>query len=130
MYTPKIIVDGYRKAGRKAKEFLDQIADNVSPTDNGILLKIAKTSMQTKLVRKDSEQLADMIVKAVKGVAEQSGDKFTVDIDDIKVEKKAGGSIKDSKLFKELFWIKKLYILECQRKLQKVKLPIKCSIRN
>jgi len=51
---PTIIVDGYRKAGRKAKEFLDQIADNVSPTDNGILLKIAKTSMQTKLVRKDS----------------------------------------------------------------------------
>ena len=95
---PTIIVDGYRKAGRKAKEFLDQIADNVSPTDNGILLKIAKTSMQTKLVRKDSEQLADMIVKAVKAVAEQSGDKFTVDIDDIKVEKKAGGSIKDSKI--------------------------------
>ena len=95
---PTIIVDGYRKAGRKAKEFLDQIADNVSPTDNGILLKIAKTSMQTKLVRKDSEQLAEMIVKAVKAVAEQSGDKFTVDIDDIKVEKKAGGSIKDSKI--------------------------------
>jgi len=95
---PTIIVDGYRKAGRKAKEFLDQIADKVSATDNGILLKIAKTSMQTKLVRKDSEQLADMIVKAVKAVAEQSGDKFTVDIDDIKVEKKAGGSIKDSKI--------------------------------
>lgn len=95
---PTIIVDGYRKAGRKAKEFLDQIADKVSATDNGILLKIAKTSMQTKLVRKDSEQLADMIVKAVKAVAEKNGDKFTVDIDDIKVEKKAGGSIKDSKL--------------------------------
>ena len=95
---PTIIVDGYRKAGRKAKEFLDQIADKVSATDNGILLKIAKTSMQTKLVRKDSEQLADMIVKAVKAVAEKNGDKFTVDIDDIKVEKKAGGSIKDSKI--------------------------------
>ena len=54
--------------------------------------------MQTKLVRKDSDQLADMIVKAVKAVAEKNGDKFTVDIDDIKVEKKAGGSIKDSKI--------------------------------
>ena len=95
---PTIIVDGYRKAGRKAKEFLDQIADKASATDNGILLKIAKTSMQTKLVRKDSEQLADMIVKAVKAVAEKNGDKFTVDVDDIKVEKKAGGSIKDSKI--------------------------------
>jgi len=95
---PTIIVDGYRKAGRKAKEFLDQIADKVSATDNAVLLKIAKTSMQTKLVRKDSEQLADMIVKAVKSVAEKNGEKYTVDIDDIKVEKKSGGSIKDSKI--------------------------------
>ena len=96
---PTIIVDGYRKAGRKAKEFLDQIADKVEPTDNGILLKIAKTSMQTKLVRKDSEQLADMIVKAVKAVAEKNGEKYIVDIDDIKVEKKSGGYIKDSRIF-------------------------------
>ena len=95
---PTIIVDGYRKAGKKAKEFLDQIADKVSPTDNAILLKIAKTSMQTKLVRKDSEQLADMIVKAVKAVAEKNGEKYIVDIDDIKVEKKSGGSIKDSSI--------------------------------
>lgn len=95
---PTIIVDGYRKAGRKAKEFLDQIADKVSPTDNSVLLKIAKTSMQTKLVRKDSELLADMIVKAVKSVAEKNGEKYTVDIDDIKVEKKSGGSIRDSKI--------------------------------
>ena len=95
---PTFIVDGYRKAGRKAKEFLDQIADKVSPTDHSVLLKIAKTSMQTKLVRKDSEQLAEMIVKAVKAVAEKNGEKYTVDIDDIKVEKKSGGSIKDSKI--------------------------------
>ena len=95
---PTIIVDGYRKAGKKAKEFLDQIADKVSPTDNAILLKIAKTSMQTKLVRKDSEQLAEMIVKAVKAVAEKNDDKYTVDIDNIKVEKKSGGSIKDSSI--------------------------------
>ena len=57
-----------------------------------------KLPCKQKLVRKDSEQLADMIVKAVKAVAEQNGNKYTVDIDDIKVEKKAGGSIKDSKI--------------------------------
>ena len=118
---PTIIVDGYRKAGRKAKEFLDQIADKVEPTDNGILLKIAKTSMQTKLVRKDSEQLADMIVKAVKAVAEKNGEKYLVDIDDIKVEKKSGGSIKDSRIIQGIVLDKEIVHSGMPRKLQKGK---------
>ena len=92
---PTIIVDGYRKAAKKAKQFLQEIAETVTANDKTILNKIAKTSMQTKLVRKNSDQLADIIVKAVLAVAEKEGEKYNVDIDDIKVEKKAGGSIKD-----------------------------------
>lgn len=95
---PTIIVDGYRKAAKKAKQFLEEIADKVSANDKTILSKIAKTSMQTKLVRKDSDQLSDLIVTAVLAVAEREGEKYVVDIDDIKVEKKAGGSIRDSNL--------------------------------
>ena len=93
---PTIIVDGYRKAARKAKEYLEDIADTITANDKNILNKVAKTSMQTKLVRKDSDQLADIIVKSVLAVAEKDGESFEVDIDDIKVEKKAGGSIRDS----------------------------------
>jgi thermosome len=92
---PTIIVDGYRKASKKAKQFLQEIADVVTANDKSILQKIAKTAMQTKLVRKDSGHLADLVVKAVSAVAEKDGEKFTVDVDDIKVEKKAGGSIND-----------------------------------
>ena len=77
---------------------MKDIADTISPNDKNILTKIAKTSMQTKLVRKDSDQLAEIIVKAVLAVVEKDGENFDVDIDDIKVEKKAGGSIKDSKI--------------------------------
>ena len=95
---PTIIVDGYRKAAKKAKQFLQDISDVVTPNDKSILLKIAKTSMQTKLVRKNSSELAELVVKAVLAVAERDGDNFTVDDDDIKVEKKAGGSIKDCKI--------------------------------
>ncbi|MEK0370192.1 MAG: thermosome subunit beta [Nitrosopumilus sp.] len=95
---PTIIVDGYRKAAKKAKQFLESIADQISPSDKNILTKIAKTSMQTKLVRKDSGQLAEIVVKSVLAVAEKEGEIYNIDIDDIKVEKKAGGSIKDSKI--------------------------------
>jgi len=92
---PTIIVDGYRKAAKKAKQFLQEISDVVTADDKSILQKIAKTSMQTKLVRKDSPQLAELVVKAVSAIAERNEDNFEIDIDDIKVEKKAGGSIKD-----------------------------------
>ena len=95
---PTIIVDGYRKAAKKAKQFIKSIAQQITPNDKPILLKIAKTALQTKMVRKESDQLADLIVKAVLAVAQKEGDNFTVDIDDIKVKKKAGGSIRDSSI--------------------------------
>ena len=97
---PTIIVDGYRKSAKKAKQFLDDIAEKITANDKASLLKIAKTSMQTKLVRKNSDQLAEMVVKAVISVAEKNNEKYTVDIDDIKVEKKSGGSISDSAIVK------------------------------
>lgn len=92
---PTIIVDGYRKAQKKVLQFLKEIAEEVTANDKSILTKIAKTSMQTKLVRKESDHLAELIVKAVIAVAEKDGGKFTIDQDDVKVEKKAGGSMKD-----------------------------------
>ena len=95
---PTVIVDGYRKAANKAKEYIKEIADQVAADDKPTLLKIAKTSMQTKLVRKNSDQLADMVVQSVLAVAEKNDSNYTVDIDDIKVEKKSGGSIADSSI--------------------------------
>ena len=97
---PTIIVDGYRKAARKAKKFLDDIAEKITANDKSSLLKIAKTSMQTKLVRKDSEKLSEMVVKAILSVAEKNNEKYSVDIDDNKVEKKSGGSISDSSIIR------------------------------
>ena len=97
---PTIIVDGYRKAATKAKQYLKDIAEQVTANDKSILLKIANTSKQTKLVKRDSSQLSDMVVRSITAVAEKQGENYTVDIDDIKVEKKAGGSISDSAIIR------------------------------
>ena len=94
---PTIIVDGYRKAAKKALLYLQEISEKISPNDRLVLLKIAKTAMQTKLVSKLSNELAGLTVNAVLAVANKEGEKFSIDIDDIKVEKKAGGSISDSR---------------------------------
>jgi len=121
---PTIIVDGYRKASKKAKQFLQEIAETVSANDKTILNKIAKTSMQTKLVRKDSDQLADIIVKAVLAVAEKEGEKYNVDIDDIKVEKKAGGSIKDSVIIQGIVLDKEIVHGGMPRKISDAKIAL------
>jgi len=105
---PTIIVDGYKKSAKKVKQFLKEIADGVSADDKTILQKIAKTAMQTKLVRKDSDYLAESVVKAVLAVAVKDGEDYKVDEDDIKVEKKAGGSIKDSILIQGIILDKEI----------------------
>jgi thermosome len=94
---PTVVVDGFKKASEKAIETLRDIATKVDPTDKAFLNKIARTSMASKMVAADSKELSDMVVDAVLAVAEKSGDNYKVDIDDIKVEKKAGGSISDTK---------------------------------
>jgi archaeal chaperonin len=94
---PTVVVEGFTKASQKAIETLREIATKVDPTDKSFLNKIARTSMASKMVSSDSRELADMVVDAVLAVAEKSGDQYKVDIDNIKVEKKAGGSIRDTK---------------------------------
>ena len=121
---PTIIVDGYRKAAKKAKQFLEEIADTISANDKTILNKVAKTSMQTKLVRKDSDQLADIIVKAVLAIAEKEDEKYNVDIDDIKVEKKAGGSIKDSVIIQGIVLDKEIVHGGMPRKITEAKIAL------
>lgn len=93
---PTVIVDGYRKAAKQAAVLLSEIGEVTLPENREVLRKVAKTAMQTKLVRGESNMLADIAVDAVMAVSEKSGEKYVVDIDDIKVEKKAGGSIRDS----------------------------------
>jgi thermosome len=94
---PTVVVEGFRKASQKAIETLRDIATKIGPTDKASLNKIARTSMASKMVSADSRELADMVVDAVLAVAEKSGDQYRVDVDNIKVEKKAGGSIRDTK---------------------------------
>jgi thermosome len=95
---PTVVVDGFKKASEKAIEVLRQVATSIDPTDKKYLKKIATTTLASKLVSTNSSELADVVVDSVLAVAEKVGDKYRVDIDNIKVEKKSGGTIKDTKL--------------------------------
>ncbi len=95
---PTIIIDGYKKAAEKALETIEKIAIPVDLNAKEYIKKAAMTCMASKLVADQREYLADLAVEAVLEVAEKIDDKYKVDIDDVKVEKKPGESVRDTKL--------------------------------
>ena len=95
---PTVVVEGFTKASQKVIDTLKETATKVDPNDKAFLVKVARTAMASKMVAADSKELSDMVVDAVLAVAEESGEQqYKVDIDNVKVEKKAGGSIGDTK---------------------------------
>ncbi|MEM4394248.1 MAG: thermosome subunit beta, partial [Candidatus Nitrosocaldaceae archaeon] len=93
---PTIIVDGYKKALAKAVDILHEVSTKINTTDKEVLKNIAITSMRSKLVAGVASHLSNIVIDAVLSVAKNG----KVDIDDIKVEKKAGGAISDTQLIK------------------------------
>ncbi|HTS33128.1 MAG TPA: thermosome subunit beta, partial [Thermoplasmata archaeon] len=95
---PTIISQGYRLAATKALAILQQISLPVPASDHETLRRIAVTSMASKAVSYNREQLADIAVKAVSAVAQKSGETYTVDLDNIQIIKKQGGAMTDTSL--------------------------------
>ena len=95
---PTIVVDGFKKASEKAIQMLKEIGIKVDPQDKKFLKKVATTTLSSKLVSNDADTLADIIVDSVLSVAEKQNNVYKVDIDNIKVEKKGGSSIRNTKL--------------------------------
>jgi len=121
---PTIIVDGYRKSATKVIEILNNMAQKVSNNDKEQLIKIARTSMQTKLVSKDSEALSELVVNAILQVSEQSDSGFKVDIDDVKVEKKAGGSLRDTRMIRGIVLDKEVVHGGMPKRIEKGKIAL------
>jgi thermosome len=121
---PTIIVDGYRKSATKAIEVLNSIAQKIVGNERAELIRIAKTSMQTKMVSKEADDLAQIVVNASLSVAEKTDDGYRVDIDDVKVEKKAGGSIRDTKLIKGIVLDKEVVHSGMPKRIQNAKIAL------
>jgi len=121
---PTIIVDGYRKSAIKAIEILSNLAQKIDGGDKSQLVRIARTSMQTKLVSKESNELAEIVVNAALQVSEKFDSKYKVDIEDVKVEKKAGGSLRDTKLIKGIVLDKEVVHGGMPKRVEKAKIAL------
>ena len=119
-----VIIDGYQAASEKALELLAKLAKAVKPDDRESLIKIAKTSMQSKLVSEDSVPLSKLVVDAILKIVEIDGDKHSVDLDNLKVEKKAGGSIDDTSLINGIVLDKEIVHSGMPTKVEEAKIAL------
>ncbi|HEX9319127.1 MAG TPA: thermosome subunit beta, partial [Nitrososphaeraceae archaeon] len=122
---PTLVVEGFREASKKALEFLKKIAIEIDPKDKIFLKKIAMTSMASKLVTTNSEVLSRLVIDAALRVADElEENKFKIDLDNVKVEKKAGGSLHDSQLIQGIVIDKEVAHPGMPKKIQGAKIAL------
>ena len=121
---PVIIADGYKKASIQALKLLSEIAKKVDPKDKDTLTRIAKTAMQTKLVSVEAADLAKVAVDAALLVIEEKGGSHKVVLDNIKVEKKTGGSISESYLVNGIVLDKEIVSSSMPKKIENAKIAL------
>jgi chaperonin GroEL (HSP60 family) len=95
---PTVIEKGYSLAAEKAIEVAESLSRTISIKDEDLLKKIAETALTGKGTDVGKDIIPGLVVEAVKSVVQKVDKKFTVDEDDIKIEKKVSGSVSDSEL--------------------------------
>ncbi|MEM1532696.1 MAG: thermosome subunit alpha [Desulfurococcaceae archaeon] len=98
---PTLIIEGYTRAMQKALEVLSEIAEQVNPEDRSTLRKIVDTAIASKYIGSGvvKDKLANIAIDAVLAIAEKDpSGKYNVRLDDVKIEKKKGGSVLDTQL--------------------------------
>jgi len=119
-----VIIDGYQNASAKALELLKRLAKKIQADDHESLTKIAKTSMQSKLISEDSVGLSKLVVDSILKIAHKDGENYSVDLDNLKVEKKSGGSIDDTTLIKGIVLDKEIVHSGMPTKIEKAKIAL------
>ncbi len=93
---PTAIIKGFHLASEKAREEINNVAQDVDPDDEDLLRKVAETSMTGKGAELNKERLSQIIVDAVQQVTVDG----TVDLEYVKTETQTGRSAGESELLK------------------------------
>lgn len=98
---PTTISESFQKAAAKSTEILEGMAVPLELSDRESLLKSATTALNSKVVSQYSNILSPLCVDAVMKVVDPAKD-TNVDLHDIKVIKKLGGTVEDTELIEGL----------------------------
>ncbi len=115
---PTMITRGYRWAEEKAQEILRDLAIEINSEEE--LMKIAQTAMTGKGAEYLKEKFSEIVVEAVKTIAE----KGKVNLDNIKIEKRKGGSIEETELIKGIVLDKERVSIDMPEKIENAKIAL------
>ena len=118
------IIDGFQAASEKPLKFIQNYPKKLNLMIKNHLLKIATTSMQSKLISEDSDILSKIVVDSILSIAVKKGDEYAVDLENIKVEKKSGGSIQDTQIVKGIVLDKEIVHSGMPTKIEKAKIAL------
>ncbi len=121
---PTVIIRGYRLAKNKALEILEKQAEKITIENTDMLEKIAMTAMTGKSGESAKESLAKLAVEAVKTVTTTENGKVFVFKDNIKIEKKQGGSLDDTELIRGIIIDKEVVHPNMPKKLKDAKIAL------
>lgn len=120
---PTTISESFQKASAKSKEMLQKISLPVKLTDRDSLLQSASTSLNSKVVSQHSSLLSPIAVDAVLKVIDPAH-AVNVDLRDIKLIKKMGGTIDDCELIEGLVLDQKTSGYDGPKKVEKAKIGL------
>lgn len=95
---PQAIAAAFLQAADQAQNVLEQMAVPVDLMDTESLIRAATTSLSSKVVSQNAGFLAPMAVNAVTRIIGDLSTATDVDLDDIRVVKKLGGTVEDTEL--------------------------------
>lgn len=98
---PTVISEAFLLAARKSEELLKGMSIPVDLNDREAMVKAASTSLNSKVISNNASLLAPLAVDALLSVIDTSN-ATNVDLRDIQVVKKLGGTIDDTELVKGL----------------------------
>lgn len=120
---PTIISESFQKAAAKSKEILQKISIPVKLTDRQSLLQSAATSLNSKVVSQHSSLLSPIAVDAVMRVIDPAT-ATNVDLRDIRLLKKLGGTVDDTELIDGLVLDQKSSGGDGPKKVEKAKIAL------
>jgi T-complex protein 1 subunit delta len=94
---PSIIAESFQRAAKRAVEILLEMSHKIKLSDRDALIRAASTSLNSKIVSQYSSLLAPMAVDAVLSVID-ANTADNVDLNNIRLVKKVGGTIEDTEL--------------------------------
>merc|ERR1712112_243374 len=118
---PTTISESFQKAAGKAVDILTGMAIPLDLTDRESLLKAANTSLNSKVVSQNSVELSPIAVDAVLKVIDPSREN-NVNLKDIKIIKKLGGTVDDTELVDGMVFEQKAANVNGPKRVEKAKI--------